>query len=136
MDKPFVVYVATGLGFMYLLTNFITEIEKDEGYPTIQEEPNDEKYAKYIKYDSIGRPILDVKNLTINIQKEAWNHSSLKKDFLSFYPDYDEMKKYIKERVVGEKFQNYLLQNISKIEKDFLLGKINSDKALLRLKSL
>jgi hypothetical protein len=136
MDKSFIIFVAVGIGFMYFITNFVNDIEKDDGYPTTTEISQEDRYEKYIKYDSIGRPILNVKNITRNMQKEAWKHSSLREDFLSFYPDYDEMKKFIKERIVGDDFQEYMLEQVSKIEKDFLMGKIDSDQALLRLESL
>ena len=72
----------------------------------------------------------------MNTQKDIWRHSGLRKEFLSFYPDYDEMKKIIKERIIGDKFQSYMLEQVSLIEKDFLMGKIDSDQAKIRLESL
>ena len=72
----------------------------------------------------------------MNTQKDIWIHSGLRKEFLSFYLDYDEMKKIIKERIIGDKFQSYMLEQVSLIEKDFLMGKIDSDQAKIRLESL
>jgi hypothetical protein len=136
MDKSFIVFVTVGIGFLYFITNFVNDIEKDDGYPTQTAMSQDDKYAKYIKYDSIGRPVLDIKGVALNVQKDVWRHSNLREDFLSFYPDYDEMKKFIKERIVGDEFQAYMLEQVSLIEKDFLMGRIDSDQAEIRLESL
>jgi hypothetical protein len=136
MDKSFVIFVAVGIGFLYLITNFVGDIEKDDGYNTTSEYSQEAKYDKYIGSDSIGRAILKLEGISKTTQIDVWNHSKLKEECLSYYPDYDEIKKFIKERVVSQSFQKFLLDNVTQIEKDFLMGKIDSDQALRKLESL
>jgi len=136
MDKSFIVFVGVGVGFLYLITNFVGDLEKDDGYNTTSEYSQDDKYNKYISQDSIGRVVLNLEGISKTTQIDVWNHSKLKEECLSYYPDYDEIKKFIKERVVSQSFQKYLLDNVTQLEKDFLMGKIDSDQALRKLESL
>jgi len=136
MDKSFIVFVGVGVGFLYLITNFVGDLEKDDGYNTTSEYSQDDKYNKYISKDSIGRVVLNLEGISKTTQIDVWDHSALKEECLSYYPDYDEIKKFIKERVVGQSFQKYLLDNVTQLEKDFLMGKIDSDQALRKLESL
>ena len=136
MDKSFMVFVAVGIGFYYGITNFVGDMEKDDGYPTTTMEQEEHKYDKYISHDSIGRTILIVDGLDRKTQLEAWRHSSIRDDFLSFYPEFDEMKTVIKERVMSKDLQVYLLDKTKEIERDFLSGTLDAEEAQRRLKSL
>jgi len=133
MDKSFIVFIAAGIGFLYFITNFIGDIETDDGYNTTSKYSQEDKY---IGTDSVGRAILKLEGLSKTIQINVWNHSALKEECLSYYPDYDEIRKFIKERVISQSFQKFLLDNVTQIEKDFLMGKIDSDQALRKLESL
>ena len=136
MDKSFIVFVAVGIGFYYLITNFVGDMEKDDGYPTTTMEQEEHKYDKYMSYDSIGRTILIVDGLDRKTQLEAWRHSSIRDDFLSFYPEFDEMETVIKERVMTKDLQSYLLEKTQKVERDFLSGSIDSETAKRELTNL
>jgi len=129
MDKSFMIFIAIGIGFFYLITNFVGDIEKDDGYPTTSLEQQEHKYDKYISSDSVGRSILTVNGISRKEQIEAWNHSPIKVDFMSFYPDFDEMKNVIKERVMTQDFRDYLLKKVTIIERKFLGGKIDTEQA-------
>jgi len=136
MDRSFIIFVGVGVGFLYLVTNFVGDLEKDDRYSTNSEYTQNDKYNKYISKDSIGRVILDLEGVSKTTQIDVWDHSALKEECLTYYPDYDEIKKFIKERVVGQSFQKYLLDNVAQIEKGFLMGDIDSDQALRKLESL
>jgi len=130
------VFVAVGIGFYYGITNFVGDMEKDDGYPTTTMEQEEHKYDKYISHDSIGRTILIVDGLDRKTQLEAWRHSSIRDDFLSFYPSFDEMETVIKERVMTKDLQSYLLDKTQKVERDFLGGSIDSETAKRELTNL
>jgi len=136
MDKSFMIFIAIGIGFFYLITNFVGDIEKDDGYPTTSLEQQEHKYDKYISSDNVGRIILTVNGISRKEQIEAWNHSSIKVDFMSFYPDFDEMKNVIKERVMTQDFRDYLLKQVTTIERKFLGGKIDTEQAQRELEQI
>jgi len=136
MDKSFIVFIAVGIGFYYVVTNFIGNMEKDDGYPTTTIEQEEHKYDKYMSSDSIGRTILIVDGIDRKIQLEAWKYSSIRKDFLSFYPHFDEMKKIIQERVMTPNFKTYLLDKVKKVERDFLSGALDAEQAKRKLQDL
>jgi len=136
MDKSFIIFVAIGIGFYYIITNFVGDMEKDDGYPTTSMEQEAHKYDKYISHDSIGRTVLIVDGLNRKTQLEAWRHSSIREDFLSFYPEFDEMKKVVQERVMTQSLKSYLLEKTQKIERDFLSGLLDSEQAKRELTNL
>jgi hypothetical protein len=136
MDKSFMIFVAVGIGFYYLITNFVGDMEKDDGYPTTTMEQEAHKYDQYFSQDSIGREVIVADGVDRKTQLEAWRHSEVRDDFLSFYPQFDEMEKVIKERVNTKDLQEYLLDKTKKIERQFLEGSINDEQAQRALKKL
>jgi len=79
---------------------------------------------------------LDIEGLDRQQQIDIWKHCSLREDFISYFPDYEEMIKFVKERVISKEFQKYLIKKIEAIENDFLMGNIDSDEALRKVKAL
>jgi hypothetical protein len=136
MDKSFIVFLAVGIGFFYVITNFVGDIEKDDGYPTTSMEEEAHKYDKYMSVDSIGRDIIVVDALDRDTQIKVWNRSEVRDEFLDFFPEFDEMRKIIKERVSAEDFREYLIDKVDSVETSFLNGDITSDDALKKLQNL
>ncbi|NOZ90389.1 MAG: hypothetical protein GXO60_03780 [Epsilonproteobacteria bacterium] len=136
MDKSFIMFVAVGIGFFYLITDFVGNIERDDGYPTDTEYRQEHQYDKYTRVDSVGRAILDVEGLPLQRQLEAWHRSSLKGEALSLFPDFDEIKRLVKDRVITPDFREVLLEKIGNVEKTYLRGEITSDQARKKLESL
>jgi len=136
LDKSFIIFLIVGIGFFYVVTDFVQDIEKDDGYPITTREQQAHKYDRYIHRDSIDRTILVVDDIDRTTQLEAWRHSDIKKDFLSFYPQFDEMRKVIKERVITKNFQSYLLDKVNTIEREFLSGSLTFDQSKKKLEQL
>jgi len=136
MDKSFVVFVGVGIGFFYLITDFVGDIERDDGYPTDTEYKYEHQYDQYIRIDSVGRKVLDVAGLSQQKQFEAWKKSGLSKECLELFPDFDEIKRFVKDRVINPDFKEALLAKVMHTEKLFLQGKITSDQARKELESL
>jgi len=133
MDKSFMIFMALGVGGLYYVTNTVTDIQ--EGEPALQSEEYKEKhkFEKYQTVDSIGQDILDVTDVPLQEQIEAWNNTPLKRECLSLFPDFGEIKLFVKERLRGDGLKSYLTNAISKIEADFFSGKINAEDAQRRL---
>ncbi len=136
MDKSLLFFIAIGVGALYMVINFIGDIQaKDDAYKN-NDYIAEHKYDKYHKVDSIGQPILVFDNTDLKIQIEAWQASKLKQEFMALFPNYTEMKKFIKDRIRGDALQDKILKVIKKVEGDFFAGAINAEEAKLRLDSL
>ena len=136
MDKSFMVFLAIGFAFFYVVTTYIGEIqEEDENYQNsaYQEAA---KYEKYNAIDSIGQSILDVSGADTATQIAAWNNSMLKEDFLMLFPSFDEMKHFINDRVKGKTLQDKLMSTVSGVEDKFFSGTMDEDQAKSTLGSL
>ena len=140
MDKSFIVFVAVGIGFFYMITNFVGKIENEDIQPQDSkgyiQDYKTSNYDQYIIQDIIGRDVLDIEGLDRQQQIDIWKHCSLREDFISYFPDYEEMIKFVKERVISKEFQKYLIKKIEAIENDFLMGNIDSDEALRKVRAL
>ena len=86
MDKSLLIFIAIGLGFLYLVTTFVGDIqEEDEKYQNLEYQSK-HQYDQYQTVDSIGREILDLTGTNADIQIEAWNQSRVKQEFLGLFP--------------------------------------------------
>jgi len=129
MDKSLFIFIAIGIGFLYFITSFVGDIQKeDDKYQNVAYQEK-HKYDQYQSVDSIGQTILDLTNVDFKMQASAWNASELKDDFLNNFPDFSAMKTFVKERVRGEIFQKKLIENIDIVEGKYISGTINAEKA-------
>jgi len=136
MDKSLFIFILVGLGFLYLVTNFVGEVQNEDPAFQNSEYKTEHKYDKYYTTDSIGEEVLDLTSAKPDEQIDVWNHSTLKKEFLSLYPDFMGMKQFVKERTRGEPFQQKMLKHINTIQEQFMAGKINAEEAKRRLSTL
>ncbi len=136
MDKTFLVFVAVGIGFLYFVTSFVGDIqEEDEKYRNKGYEL-EHKYDAYTAVDSVGRDVLNLLGVDANTQVAAWNESKLKKEFLELFPDFDEMKKFVKERINGDALKAKLQAQILSVEDKFFSGTMSAEQAKQALGSL
>jgi len=136
MDKSLFVFILIGLGALYLVTHFIGDIQAEDDQYRNNTYNVEHKYDQYQKTDSVGQPILVVSGADATTQESAWHASKVKKEFLELFPDYTEMKTFIKERVRGEEIVKKLLQTVKSVESKFYAGEINSEQAKEKLDSL
>jgi len=136
MDKSLMIYIAIGVGFFYLITTYVGDIQKEDKVFRNSEYEQQHKYDQYMTTDSIGQTILDVTLADAKTQVQAWNQSELKKEFLDLFPDFDTMKEFVKNRVRGEMLLKKLDTQISTVEDKFLSGTINAEEAKRALEKL
>lgn len=99
MDKNLLIYIAAGIVFMYFVTNFVNELQEED--EKLQSTAYQKKHNidKFMKTDSIGQIILDVEGESVYVQVSAWNQSQLKNELVEYFPDFNTMKLFAKERV-------------------------------------
>jgi len=129
MDKTFLVFVAIGMGFLYFVTTFVGDIQKEDEKYSNNDFDLEHKYDMYQKEDSVGRPVLNVLSADAALQKEAWNAVKLRDEYLSLFPDFSFMKKFLEERIQGEPLKASLLKQLSTVEDQFFSGAITADQA-------
>jgi len=129
MDKSLLIFIAVGVGFLYFVTNFIGDIQEEDDKYQNTGYKEERKYDKYKSVDSIGQEILVFTNADVSTQIAAWQASELKKEFLDLFPNYDEMKKFVKDRTRGDALQAKLLKTIDSVESKFFSGTLNAEQA-------
>ncbi len=128
MDRSLFFFIAIGIGFLYFITNFVGDIQEDDKFQN-EEYKQKHQYDQYKGVDSIGRDILDVTDMSLDTQIQAWNNSTLKTEFLTLFPDFSAMKKFVEERVRGEALQARLISDISTAEDKYFSGSMNAEQA-------
>ena len=128
MDKSLFFFIIIGLGFLYFITQFVGDIQEDEKFQN-QEYMQKHQYDHYQTVDSIGRDILDMTGAPVGTQVQAWNNSELKTEFLILFPDFSEMKIFVKERVRGDALQAKLIAAVDSVESQYFGGAMNAEQA-------
>jgi len=136
MDKSFFFFIAVGIGFLYFVTNFVGDIqEKDDRFKN-EAYVQKHKYDSYNSIDSVGQSILNLLGTDEATQVAAWNDSELKNEFIELFPDFEDMKNFIKDRIIGEALQKKLSAQVKDVEDKFFAGSITTEQAKLELSTL
>ncbi len=135
MDKSLFFFIVIGVAFLYFITNFVGDIQQDEKFQN-EEYKQKHQFDQYQTVDSIGREILDMTDTPASVQVEAWNNSKLKTEFLALFPDFSEMKIFVKERLRGEILKAKLIASIDSVESQYFSGKMNAEQAKRELSLL
>lgn len=133
MDRNLIIFALVGIGFFYLITNFVNDLQDDNKELQSKTYSKKKRFDRYYGTDSIGRPILSLEGAQKDVQTQVWRASQLRDKTLSMFPKFEEMKAFVDDRVHGEPIKSEIKRRIQKIEDDFLMGKISSDEAKRRL---
>lgn len=136
MDKSLLIFIAIGIGFLYFITDFVGDIQEEDERFTNSEYNAEHKYDKYLSVDSVGQLMLQVTDEDEGLQVAAWQSSTLKQEFLELFPDYNEMKTFVKRRVRGDFIVKKLLGKIDEVESNFFSGTLNVENAKRTLDTL
>ncbi len=137
MIKNILIIGGVGVGFLYLIVNFISNVNQGEqvastvpagnnGYAT---QITDDDMKRFYTKDATGSEILDLNNMPLEQAKSVWIQSSVKDKVLSLFPNFNYMRDQIKLKVREGKFREYLLRKLDEVESDYLSGSIDSLKA-------
>jgi len=123
MEKGLLIFIAIGIGGIYLITDFLGDTTHKEG-------GKEQNIAyKYQSVGNIGQIILNVKGIDTATQVAVWNASILKEEFLDLFPDFIGMKEFVRERVKGDALQVKLLEHIESVEGQYFSGTLNTEEA-------
>jgi len=136
MDKSLLVFIAVGIGFFYMVTNYVGKIQHEDDSFQNSAYQQEHKYDQYYAEDTIGQAIIDASYADPEILLDIWDKSPLKPEFLELFPDFDTMKSFVRHRVRGEALINRLLVKINEIEDKFFSGKMNAEQAKRALENI
>lgn len=136
MDKNLLIFIAVGIAGIYFVTNFIGDIQKEDDRFQNTSYNEKQQYDQFMSKNSIGLDIVDVAGQPADVQIMVWNQSKLKKKMVDYFPDFDTMKLFAKERTRGEVLAPALLKHIDRVEGRFLSGTIDSEQARKELSVL
>ncbi len=128
-DKSFMLFLAVGIGFFYVVTTYVGDIQREDDKFQNSAYQQEHQYDEYYTVDSVGDPIIDATYADNKIAMDIWDKSALKNEFLELFPDFDTMRAFIKNRVRGEYLVSTLLGKINKIEDQFFSGKMSAEDA-------
>ena len=129
MDKSFLVFITIGIGFLYFITNFVGDIqEEDDRYRNTAYDKK-HKYDKYKSVDSVGQEVLNLLGTSAGTQVAAWNVSDLKDEYILLFPDFGDMKNFVRDRIQGDALSTKLLAQIKSVEDRFFAGTITAEQA-------
>ena len=133
MWKGLLVLGLIGLAFTYFVFNFVGEVEQDDGGAYASQEL---KGKAYYTEDILGDPLLNLQGLSMKSAREIWRASPMREEMLEKFPDFEEIKTYLGNRLAPSPFREYLLKKVDDIEGDYLGGAIGAESAKSRLESL
>ncbi len=136
MDKSMMVFIAVGIGFFYLVTTYVGDIQKEDDRLQNTGYEQEHKFDQYYTEDSMGDKILDVTLADPQTQVAAWNKSPLKEEYLDLFPDFDTMRTFVKNRVRGKELIDKLNRQIQETEDKFFSGALDAEGAKRALKQL
>ena len=136
LDKSMMIFIAIGIGFYYVVTHYVGDIQKEDETYQNSGYQNEHKYDQYYTTDSIGQDIIDVTLADPATQLEAWNRSPIKNEFLELFPDFDTMRAFIKSRVRGGSLIKKLTAKVNEVEDKFFSGAMNAEQAKRALENI
>jgi len=136
MDKSFLVFIAIGIGFLYFITNFVGDIQEEDDRYRNRAYEQKHKYDKYKSIDSVGQEVLNLLGTSVGTQVAAWNESELKDEFILLFPDFGDMKDFVRDRIQGDALTTKLLAQIKSVEDRFFAGIITAEQAKQELDRL
>lgn len=136
MDKSLFIFLLVGVGFFFFITDFIGDIQKED--ETFRNDGYNQKQAntKYDSIDSVGQNILNLLGADAKTQVSVWNKNKLREEYILLFPDFGDMKNFIKDRIIGDALKSKLLAQINSIENRFFSGSMTTEQAKQELSSV
>jgi len=92
---------------------------------------------KNYRLDSSGNEILELDKLSLQEKKKLWNNSTLKEEMILVFPNFEEIKYFIKNRIEDDgSFQHLLLTHVEDVENNYIAGEMTGNRAKSMLSNL
>jgi hypothetical protein len=127
-----VIFGAIALFFIVTgLTNFISDLQEEVDVPSKYNQKTIQlRDENYYSENIIGEKIISLNGLSESKKRELWHSSPLKKEMMTFFPDFSLMHEFVEDRMVDDSsFKKNLLDKIDSIEEEYIGGMITGQRA-------
>ncbi len=128
--------IIAGIGFMYLVTDLVSEAESTTPGLENSQSRKAREYAKYYSVDINGDDVLNLAGIPLPKAKSVWRESIIREKLLGYFPDFDTMKQVAKDQLQDSAFKTYFLKKLWEIEGKYIDGGIGLDQARSAIESL
>ncbi len=128
--------ILAGAGFMYLVTNLVSEAESTTPSLENSQSRKAKEYAQYYRKDVNGDDMLNFSGVPLSKAKAVWNESTVKDKVLSYFPDFDTMKQIAGGQLNESEFKTFLFNKFKQVEDDYLDGTVGLDQARRALEDI
>ena len=133
MRSELLLYIIIASLFGYFLLGYVKKSEGEGDKSVFGHESSIQKDVKSHHKDSIGQTMLDFTATPQEEQADIWKRSPLHQEFMDLFPDFAAMRDFVQDRIIGESFQQRLLERINAVEDDFFSGRITEREAKEKL---
>ena len=136
MRSELLLYIIVASLFGYFLQGYVKKSEGEGDKSVFGHKASIQKDAKAHREDNIGQDVLDFAVISQEGQAGIWKRSPLHQEFMDILPNFMAMRDFVHDRIIGESFQQRLLQQINATEYDFFSGKTTQREAKEQLDAL
>ena len=122
MKSELLLYVIIASLFGYFLLGYVKNSEGEGDKSVFGHKSSIQKDLNH--KDSIGQIMLDFTATPQEEQADIWKRSLLHQEFMDLFPNFAAMRDFVQDRIMGESFQQQLLERINAVEDDFFSGRI------------
>jgi len=133
MRSELLLYIIIASLFGYFLLGYVKKSEGEGDKSVFGHKASIRADAKLHHKDSIGQIILDFTATPQEEQADIWKRSPLHQEFMDLFPDFAAKRDFVQDRIIGENFQQQLLERINAVEYDFFSGNITQREAKEKL---
>ena len=131
MNKSILFFGVVVFFIITWLVGFVNSLEDEVDVGIgFNEKDKVEGESKYTIVNSSGDEVLLLDKLSLQKQKRLWNNSMLKNDFMELFPNFIDMKYFVEDHIEDEgAFKKELLENIRKVEVEYVSGRVTEERA-------
>jgi len=135
--KNIVIIIILLAGAYFVVTKVVDSTEELEDNNDMHHNYYKKKVAsedqKYHREDSIGQTVFVGTGLTLIEKKAIWSRSPLKDEMISYFPKFDRMYMFTRNRIEDTELRRAVDKVIKGVENKYLSGQMNANDAKYQL---
>jgi hypothetical protein len=129
MKNELLLFVVVGAFFGYFLLGYVknSEGQKDD---TIFVDAGSKYNTSLEKKSGTYKHNIDLSTTEEWRQADKWQQSYLHEEFMRLFPDFEAMREFANNNIIGDSFKAKLIANIDRVENPFYANEIDKNEAL------